>query len=125
MPFDTDLYVETRFTLPDAHRAALAFFQAPEDADAAFCMSDTVALGVIRALRDLGMSVPGDVSVIGIDGMEMGQYTVPRLSTVVQPLGEIAQKSVQVLGDLMENGAPAKHVTVQGMLRLTESVRAE
>ncbi|MBR1584304.1 MAG: LacI family DNA-binding transcriptional regulator [Clostridia bacterium] len=123
--FDVNCYVKTRFTLPDAHAVALPFFRSHPDIDAAFCMSDLVALGVIRALHDLGKSVPGDVSVIGVDGIEVGRYTTPRLSTIEQPVTEIARQSVQVLSDMMENGAPARHITLQGALRLTESVRAE
>lgn len=123
MAFEESRYVETRFTLSDAHAAALSHFEKFPDTDAAFCMSDTVALGVIRALMDLGKTVPGDVSVMGVDGIEMGEYTVPRLSTIEQPRDEIARKSVQVLLDMLHDGAPARHVTVPGTLRLRESVR--
>lgn len=120
---DGDRWVETRFTLPDAYAAALEFFPRFPDTDAAFCMSDTVALGVIRALKDLGKDVPGDVSVMGVDGIEMGRYTVPRLSTVAQPAREIARQSVEVLTDMMENGAAARHVTVPAQIEMRESVR--
>ncbi len=116
-------YVQTRFTLPDAHAAALDFFRRFPDTDAAFCMSDTVALGVIRALRDLGRDVPGDVSVMGVDGIEMGAYSVPRLTTVAQPAEEIARQSVEELIRRMESGAPARHVTVPARIVLRESVR--
>ena len=114
-------YVKTRFTLEDAYRAALAFFPGSPETDAAFCMSDTVALGVIRALKDLGRLVPEDVSVMGVDGTEIGRYTVPRLSTVAQPVEEIARESMAVLLDMMENHAPARHVTVAGKLEMRES----
>ena len=123
LPFDEARYVETRFTLADAHAAALKFFRARPDTDAAFCMSDTVALGVMRALGDLGRKVPEDVSILGVDGIEMGEYLSPRLSTIVQPVQEIARQSVEVLMEMMENGAPARHVTVPAALVLRESVR--
>ena len=121
--FDDSRYVETRFTLSAAHAAALDFFRRRPDTDAALCMSDTAALGVIRALKDLGKRVPEDVSVMGIDGIEIGCFTVPRLSTVVQPAGEIALETVRVLTEMMEQNAPARHVTVPAKLEMRESVR--
>ncbi|MBQ9264460.1 MAG: LacI family DNA-binding transcriptional regulator [Clostridia bacterium] len=123
MQLEEGRYVETRFTLSDAYEAALSFFRRCPDTDAAFCMSDTVALGVIRALVDLGRRVPQDVSVLGIDGIEMGRYSLPRLSTVAQPIGKIARESVAVLTEMMESGAHARHVTVPASLVLRESVR--
>ena len=116
-------YAETRFTLPDAYAAALQYFRRFPDTDAAFCMSDTVALGVIRALGDLGKRVPEDVSVMGVDGIEIGAYAVPRLSTVVQPIPEIARQTVDVLTDMLENGASARHVTVPSRVEMRESVK--
>ncbi len=123
LPFDDNRYVKTRLTLPDAYAAALEYFRRCPDTTAAFCMSDTAALGVIRALADLGRNVPGDVSVMGVDGMEIGRYTTPRLSTVVQPIKEIARQSAKVLADLMENSAAPKHVTVKAALEMRESVQ--
>lgn len=61
-----------------------------------------VAMGVIRALRDINRRVPEDVSVVGFDGVEMGKYFIPSLSTLVQPQEEIARQSVDVLLDMME-----------------------
>ena len=81
-------------------------------------MGDSAALGVIRALADLKLKVPEDVSVMGVDGVEVGRYTTPRLSTVVQPVKEIARQSAKVLADLMENGGPPKHVTVKAAVEI-------
>ena len=118
-----DNYVETRLTMADAYAAALDFFRRRPDADAAFCMSDTAAMGVMRALHDLKRRVPEDVSVLGVDGVDMDEFVTPRLSTVAQPVQEIARQSVEVLRDMMENGAPARHVTVGAKLILRESVK--
>ena len=123
LPFEDGRYVKTRLTLSDAYTAAVGFFRRCPDTTAAFCMGDTAALGVIRALADLGLNVPKDVSVMGVDGMEIGLYTTPRLSTVVQPVQEIAKQSAKVLADLMENGGPPRHVTVKAALEIRESVR--
>lgn len=84
-------------------------------------MADTVAMGVCRALHDIGRQVPEDVSVVGFDGTELGKYFVPRLTTVVQPVDEIAGQTVEVLTDILENGAPPRHVVVSSELLMRES----
>ena len=89
---------------------------------ALFAMSDTVAVGAIRALRDLNRSVPEDVSVIGFDGVDIGRFTLPRLTTVEQPVEEIARRSVNLLLDMMEKDAAPRHILVEASFRRRESV---
>ncbi len=122
VPFDEERYVETRFSLRGAYETAKAFFAAQPDATAVFAMSDTVAMGVIRALTDMGRSVPGDVSIVGYDGVEMGKFFIPRLTTVAQPINDIARESVTMLMDMLENGEDPRHVIVDAALILRESV---
>ena len=71
---------------------------------AVFCMSDIMAVGAMRALADAGLRVPQDISVLGFDGIELGQYAVPRLATVSQPQQEIADQSVALLLGQIEKG---------------------
>ena len=123
LTLDEAHYVETRLTLDDGYKTAFRFFQQNPPVDAAFCMSDAAAVGVIRALADLGKRVPEDVSVMGVDGIEIGQFITPRLSTIVQPVEQIARESIAVLTDMMENHAPARHVTVEARVEIRESVR--
>lgn len=122
IPWDESRYIETRFSLQDAYNAARNFFATRGDTTAAFAMSDLVAMGVIRALRDMGKRVPEDVSVVGFDGVEMGKYFVPRLSTIEQPQEEIARQSVDVLLDMMEHNGPVRHLTVEATPVRRESV---
>lgn len=122
VPFDETRYVETRFSLEDAYNAARNFFATRSDTTAVFAMSDMVAMGVIRALRDINRRVPEDVSVVGFDGVEMGKYFIPSLSTIVQPQEEIARQSVDVLLDMMEKDGSARHLTVMAAPLLRESI---
>ena len=62
-----------------------------------FANDDQSALGVMRAAFDLGRTVPGDVAILGCDNLEIGAYTTPRLSTVVQPRFEIGVRGAQLL----------------------------
>ena len=88
---------------------------------AVFTMSDLMAIGAFRALKDRGLEVPGDVSLIGFDGLPVGEYLVPRLSTVDQPTVAMAQRGLQMLLDAIEQGAGARHEAVPFTLLYRES----
>ena len=88
---------------------------------AIFAMSDLMAIGAFRALKDRGLEIPRDVTVIGFDGLPVGEYLVPRLSTVEQPGPGMARRGLELLLDAIENGAPARHETVPFTLLYRES----
>ena len=122
IPFDEERYVDTRFSLRGAYDTARGFFAIKPDTTAVFAMSDTVAMGVIRALQDISRRVPQDVSVVGYDGIEMGKYFIPRLTTVEQPINDIARESVMMLMDMLEHDETPRHIAVEAALITRESV---
>ncbi len=65
------------------------------DITAVFAMSDVMAIGAIRALRDLEYRVPEDVSVIGFDGTALAEYYNPKLATIKQAYQTLAVRSVE------------------------------
>jgi DNA-binding LacI/PurR family transcriptional regulator len=64
---------------------------------AILAMSDAMAIGAMRALRDLGVSIPGDVSVVGFDDIDLAQHVDPPLTTVHQPIRRKGEEAVRVL----------------------------
>jgi DNA-binding LacI/PurR family transcriptional regulator len=58
-----------------------------------FCTNDLLAIGVISDLKRLGRRVPGDVSVLGYDGIALGALVEPPLATVMQPNAEIGAQA--------------------------------
>jgi LacI family transcriptional regulator len=68
-----------------------------KDFTAVFAATDEFAIGAIRALKDAGIRVPEDVSVIGFDGIELSNYLIPRLTTIRQPLEEIGEQAALTL----------------------------
>jgi LacI family transcriptional regulator len=65
--------------------------------DGIFCGTDTIAIGVMRGLEDIGMAIPSDVQVIGFDGIHLGEFISPPLSTIRQDtdnMGKIAAESI-------------------------------
>jgi LacI family transcriptional regulator len=80
-----------------------ALLEKSRDFTAIFCFNDIAAIGAIRALKDAGLSVPGDVSVVGFDDILSAAYYSPSLTTVRQPLFEMGKQGAQVLLDRIAN----------------------
>ena len=72
--------------------------------DAVFTFSDYMAIGVIQALRGKGLRVPEDVSVMGFDGIEVGGFLDPSLSTVEISKHQLGVAGAKMLLDLIEGG---------------------
>lgn len=123
LSFPEEHYETTRFSYEDGYRAANALLARVPDFTALFAMSDVMAIGAIRALKDAGKRVPEDVSVVGFDGLPIGEYMTPRLSTVSQSVAELAGRSLALLSHHIENGTSARHETVPVQLLWKESVR--
>ncbi len=122
--FDPELdYQEVRYSCQDGYQATKALLSAGRRFTAIFATADVMAIGAIRALWEGGRGVPEDVSVMGIDGLPLGAYLVPQLSTICQSVHQIALRSVDVLLDAMENGTPAVHETVPFEVYRRESTR--
>ncbi len=67
-----------------------------------FAENDLSAIGIINALQDSGVNVPGDLSVIGYDDIDAGRFCRPTLTTVKQPVKELAQAGVKRLGEIIQ-----------------------
>ena len=116
-------YENVRFSYEGGYRAACNLLDRGCSFTALFAMSDVMAIGAIRALNDRGLKVPEDVSVMGFDGLQMGEYMLPRLSTVCQDPRELARRSVKILLEIIENAQPPRYETVPVRIQLWESVR--
>jgi LacI family transcriptional regulator len=96
--FDESLYIESMFSLEDAHRVASQVLSArPLAFTALFAMSDIMAIGATKAIFDSGRRVPEDVSVIGFDGIKLAGYYNPSLTTIRQPYEKIAHHSAELI----------------------------
>ena len=86
--------------------------------------NDILALGVIGALKREGLSVPGDVSVAGFDGISIGRLIDPVLTTIEMPDVSMGAAAASLLLDIAENDAPARHLDVPFTMRPGGTVRA-
>ncbi|MFF5083690.1 LacI family DNA-binding transcriptional regulator [Actinoplanes sp. NPDC000266] len=105
----------------DAGRDAMSrLLESCPDLDAVFVASDLLAVGALQALRQAGRSVPGDVLVGGFDDSAIAPATTPPLTTVRQPLPQVAAELVEVLTQLIA-GRPASSRVLPTELVIRES----
>ena len=123
--FDPDAdYRGVRFSFQDGYEAALDLLDKGRHFTAIFAIADVMAIGAIRALRDRGLRVPEDVSVVGLDGLLIGEYTVPKLSTIRQSVEELANRSVQILREQIEGAVGNRYETIAPSMDCKESTRS-
>ena len=123
LPFDVDRQCEPcRYSMPEAYAATKVLLKRCPDLTAIFAISDVMALGAIRALYDLGKRVPEDISVVGYDGIVIGQYSMPRLTTVRQDTQQLAERGVDALLRSIQRRSPPVHGLVPFHLIQGESV---
>jgi LacI family transcriptional regulator len=96
--FDEGLVTEGEFDAPSGHRAMTRLL-GTEGMTAVFVASDVVALGAMGALREAGLRVPEDVSVVGFDNIPLAAYVDPPLTTVRIPAFELGLVAGQALVD--------------------------
>ncbi|MEU6477974.1 LacI family DNA-binding transcriptional regulator [Streptomyces sp. NPDC047017] len=104
---DADLVVPTpRFHRRFGAQAMERLLSLPEPPDAVFCYNDLLAIGVMHTLTLAGVRVPEDIAVIGVDGIQEGEYSTPTLTTIAPDKAQIAHLAVSTLVRLIEGTAP-------------------
>lgn len=118
-----DLICAKDFTIANAYDAMRERLRSPADFTAVFAISDDMAIGAMRAMRESGRSIPEDCSVIAIDGISVSEYIYPMLTTLCQPMTAMGETSVEILLDMIEGRGGNRHVTLPTALREGQSVR--
>lgn len=124
VPFSVEKdYVTARFSYGDGYQAVQTLLERGREFTGLFAMSDVMAIGAIRALRDNGLRVPEDVSVIGVDGVAIGQYMVPKLASVYQSVEDLAKRSLAILLAQIDHPPSVCYETIPVSVIRRESVR--
>jgi LacI family transcriptional regulator, repressor for deo operon, udp, cdd, tsx, nupC, and nupG len=120
---DAECYVRT----PDYKRASSAeavrsLFDRPDPPDALFCFSDELAAGALRALYEMGVRVPADVSVVGFDDVDESAFATPSLTSIRPGKGAIATIALEMLIERIQGSeAQPRDVRVDHELIVRES----
>jgi LacI family transcriptional regulator len=83
-------------------RAIETFMTLKDKPTAVFCANDEIAIGALIKLDEVGLRCPSDVSVMGFDGIDMGRYLIPKLTTMRQPIYEMAREAAKEIINCLE-----------------------
>ncbi|EJN01811.1 LacI family DNA-binding transcriptional regulator [Herbaspirillum sp. YR522] len=110
------------FTSGGGYRAGMQLLQADARPDAIFCCNDLMAIGVLRAAGELGIAVPGALSVVGFDDIELAQFVHPPLTTVAQNTRQLGELTAQcLLQRIADPKRPIRRETVAPQLQIRGS----
>ncbi len=118
-----DLQVcETQYGIENGATAFAQIMKSPGPVTAVFCGNDVLAVGALQAARALGLDVPGDVSILGFDDIELAQVAYPPLTTVHVPHREMGQRAARALVDLLQGGSILQSQELAVDMRLRASL---
>jgi DNA-binding LacI/PurR family transcriptional regulator len=113
------------FTVEEGREALRRLLAFPSPPTGVICSSDLMAIGVLQEADAQGLRVPTDLSVVGFDGIEAAAWTSPALTTVEQPIEEIAETAVNALRTLItEPDKPLPNYSFRPRLQMRESTAA-
>jgi LacI family transcriptional regulator len=101
LPFTYELLAGGDFTTETGYRAAQLLLELTDPPTAIFASNDNLAIGAMRAAFERGLSIPGDISIVGFDDIWLANNLFPRLTTVRQPLAELGRTAVSLLNRLV------------------------
>lgn len=100
---DPALIREGDFNQPTGYQAARELLGLAEPPTAIFASNDVMAFGVMEAVRDRGLRIPEDVSIVGFDNIPQSEHVRPQLTTIEQPLAEMGREATRRLLALISN----------------------
>lgn len=118
LPQNPDLVFAGDHTLESGEEGLAKFLALPQPPTAILCSNDLSAIGVMHAADKAGLSIPKNMSLIGFDGIEIGAYMVPALTSVTMSRKAIAELAVNLLcssveGEVIEAPPIRTHLTVR------------
>ncbi len=107
----------SQWSVQEGLLAMRALLDQAERPTAIFASNDRMAVGAAHAIRERGLRIPEDISLVGVDDIEISQHFNPPLTTVRQPVSEMARTGIEMLLQLIRGEAPAElHVTLSPLL---------
>ncbi len=121
--FDPDLVALGDGYVGGGKEAMSRLLALPSPPTAVFCYNDLTAIGAVWAVREAGLQVPDDISLLGFDDIELAAYVYPPLTTVRQPVYELGHQAMEMVLALMVDGQKATSVMLKGEIVVRQSCR--
>jgi LacI family transcriptional regulator len=119
--YDKELRILGNYDYRGAYEETIKLIEKNKEISAIFAISDIMAVGSAKAIKDKGLEIGKDISVMGFDGMDISEFYSPTLSTVRQPKSEMAKISIDLLLNLMSEKTENQHVVLKTELIKRES----
>lgn len=120
-----DNYFEVgAYTFETGFEAMERLIQKAPELTAVFAISDVMAIGAAKAIRAHGLNIPEDISLIGFDDIDYAEYYNPPLSTVHQPVSEIANAAAKLMIDILDDDSAHQHVVFKTELVIRETCKS-
>jgi LacI family transcriptional regulator, galactose operon repressor len=124
VPLVDELIVEGDYWHPGGYAAAQRFLDLPQIPSAIFASNDLEAIGAMEAIRERGLQIPEDISIIGFDDIPQVSIVYPKLTTVRQPLEQMGRLAARLLLEQIENpDRPPRRITLATQLIIRDSCR--
>lgn len=101
--FESSLISEGSYHQPEGYSGAHNLLSLPQPPTAIFASNDVMAFGVMEAVRERGLRIPGDISIVGFDNIPQASQVAPPLTTVSQPLEQMGREAVRMLLQRIDN----------------------
>lgn len=126
LAFDPKLIELGDFHQDDGYRAAMRLLMLPDRPTALFSANNPMVVGAMKAVRDLGLRCPDDISVACFDDFDWADVFEPQMTTITQPVEAIGEQAARFLLDRLSGSAPAepRAVRLQGRLIVRTSCTA-
>lgn len=117
------MYATAKYSFVGGYAAMEDLLSKCPDITAVFTMSDVMAIGACRKLKEMVRSVPEEISVVGFDGIPIAEYYCPKITTIRQKVEELSQNGLDILIDCIEKGVNPVHRTIPFEFIEGESVK--
>ncbi len=122
LPIDPALIIEGTFFQPEGYSGARTLLNLEQRPTAIFASNDVMAFGVMEAVRDCGLRIPADISVLGFDDIDQASHVYPPLTTVRQPMQEMGRLAVKMLLERIKDpDRPVERVELPTTLIIRQS----
>lgn len=112
------------YSLENGYLTAKKILAADTGATAIYATADLLAIGACRAILEAGKRIPEDISVVGYDGISLGEYYNPKLTTIKQPAGDMAKETISLLLNVIEGRESHRQIIFEAKLLERESAAA-
>ena len=119
---DSMMLVETPYAIQNGETAFRQVMAAAPDTTAVMCVNDVLAIGALRAAREMGLKVPDDVSITGFDDIEIAVLAEPALTTVHVPHREMGRRAAAMLIGMLRDNAVPTSVKLPTDIRMRRSL---